>query len=90
MEDLLANPTAQNELTTPARFARPVLPLELEGDTLKVIIADPYGYDTILRLAFILNKELLPVVASREQITEAINWYYERTETEYLVPQRTV
>jgi type IV pilus assembly protein PilB len=59
-----------------------VLPLSLEGNTLKIITADPTNYDTIQKLQFILNKDIVPVLAIQEQIQEAINRNYGQTETE--------
>mgnify|MGYP001027965189 FL=1 len=59
-----------------------VIPLALEGNTLKIITADPTNYDTIQKLQFILNKDIVPVLAVPEQITEAINRNYGQTETE--------
>jgi type IV pilus assembly protein PilB len=59
-----------------------VLPLSLEGNTLKIITADPTNYDTVQKLQFILNKDIVPVLAVQEQIQEAINRNYGQTETE--------
>ena len=59
-----------------------VLPLSLEGNVLKIITADPANYDTIQKLQFILNKDVVPVLAVQEQIQEAINRNYGQTETE--------
>lgn len=59
-----------------------VLPLELEGNTLKILTADPTNYDTVQKLQFILNKDIVPVLAVQEQIQEAINKNYGQTETE--------
>ncbi|MDB5306383.1 MAG: xpsE 3 [Gemmataceae bacterium] len=59
-----------------------VLPLALEGNVLKIITADPANYDTIQKLQFILNKDVVPVLAVQEQIQEAINRNYGQTETE--------
>src|SRR5580704_3962802 len=59
-----------------------VLPLLLEGNTLKIITADPTNYDTIQKLQFILNKDIVPVLAVQDQIQEAINRNYGQTETE--------
>jgi type IV pilus assembly protein PilB len=59
-----------------------VIPLSLEGNTLKIITADPTNYDTIQKLQFILNKDIVPVLAVQEQIQEAINRNYGQTETE--------
>ena len=59
-----------------------VLPLSLDGNVLKIITADPANYDTIQKLQFILNKDVVPVLAVQEQIQEAINRNYGQTETE--------
>jgi type IV pilus assembly protein PilB len=59
-----------------------VLPLSLEGNTLKIITADPTNYETVQKLQFILNKDIVPVLAIPEQIQEAINRNYGQTETE--------
>jgi len=59
-----------------------VLPLSLDGNTLKIITADPANYDTIQKLQFILNKDIVPVLAVPEQIQEAINRNYGQSETE--------
>jgi hypothetical protein len=53
-----------------------VLPLELEGNTLKIIMADPNNFDTVAKLQFILNKDIIPVLAFQEQIREAIDRHY--------------
>jgi len=59
-----------------------VLPLAQENGMLKVIMSDPMDIDTIQKLQFILNKDIQPVLAPREQIIEAINRYYGQSETE--------
>jgi type IV pilus assembly protein PilB len=59
-----------------------VLPLTQENGTLKIIMSDPQDFDTVQKLQFILNKDIQPVLAVREQIVEAINRHYGQTETE--------
>src|SRR5204862_3538117 len=59
-----------------------VLPLSQENGALKIIMSDPSDFDTITKLQFILNKDITPVLAPREQIVEAINRHYGQTETE--------
>src|SRR5207244_434693 len=44
--------------------------------------ADPSNYDTVQKLQFVLNKDIVPVMAVQEQITDAINRNYGQTETE--------
>lgn len=59
-----------------------VMPLGLEGNVMKIAIADPGNYDTLQKLQFVLNRDIQPVLAVQEQITEAINRNYGQTETE--------
>lgn len=59
-----------------------VLPLNLEGNTLKLIVADPTNFEALQKLQFVLNKDIQPVLAVQEQITEAINRNYGQSETE--------
>ncbi|HZT80686.1 MAG TPA: GspE/PulE family protein, partial [Gemmataceae bacterium] len=59
-----------------------VLPISQENGSLKIIMSDPTDFDTIQKLQFILNKDIQPVLAAREQIIEAINRHYGQTETE--------
>jgi type IV pilus assembly protein PilB len=59
-----------------------VLPMAQEGGMLKIITSDPADFDTLQKLQFILNKDIQPVLAPREQIIEAINRHYGQTETE--------
>jgi type IV pilus assembly protein PilB len=59
-----------------------ILPLAEENGQLKIIISDPSDIETLDKLRFVLNKDLQPVLAPREQIIEAINRHYGQTETE--------
>ena len=59
-----------------------VLPLSQDNGALKIIMSDPTDFDTVQKLQFILNKDIQPVLAPREQIIEAINRHYGQTETE--------
>ena len=59
-----------------------ILPLAQESTSLKIILSDPSDFDTLQKLQFILNKDIQPVLAAREQIVEAINRHYGQTETE--------
>jgi type IV pilus assembly protein PilB len=45
-------------------------------------MSDPSDISTLQKLEFILNKQLSPVIAPREQIIEAINRHYGQSETE--------
>lgn len=59
-----------------------IIPLAQENGALKIVVHDPGDFDTIQKLQFILNKDIQPVLAAREQIVEAINRHYGQTETE--------
>jgi type IV pilus assembly protein PilB len=59
-----------------------VLPLAQDNGALKIIMSDPSDFDTVQKLQFILNKDIQPVLAPREQIVEAINRHYGQSETE--------
>jgi type IV pilus assembly protein PilB len=59
-----------------------VLPLSYENNVLKIIVSDPSDFATVEKLQFILNKDIHPVLANREQIVEAINRHYGQSETE--------
>src|SRR6516164_2585441 len=59
-----------------------ILPLEQDGPVLRIIMSDPSDFTTLEKLQFILNKDVQPVLAPREQIIEAINRHYGQSETE--------
>ncbi|MER3415066.1 MAG: pilus assembly protein PilB [Gemmataceae bacterium] len=59
-----------------------ILPMAQDNGTLRIVMSDPLDLDTIQKLQFILNKDIQPVLAPREQIVEAINRYYGQSETE--------
>jgi len=59
-----------------------VIPLTEENGILQIVMSDPSDYETVTKLQFILNKEIQPVLAPKEQIVEAINRHYGQTETE--------
>jgi len=53
-----------------------ILPYQVEGDTLKVLMSDPNDIETLDKLRFILNRPIEPVLATQELIREAINRHY--------------
>ncbi|HZZ82821.1 MAG TPA: ATPase, T2SS/T4P/T4SS family [Gemmataceae bacterium] len=59
-----------------------VIPYSQDDGMLQIVMSDPSDYETVTKLQFILNKEIQPVLAPREQIVEAINRHYGQTETE--------
>jgi type IV pilus assembly protein PilB len=59
-----------------------VIPLSHENNALQIVIANPEDIETLDKLRFILNKDIQPVLADREQILEAINRHYGQSESE--------
>jgi type IV pilus assembly protein PilB len=59
-----------------------VLPLSFDNGVLKIVMSDPSDFATVEKLQFILNKDIQPQLAPREQIIEAINRHYGQSETE--------
>ncbi len=59
-----------------------ILPLMESENGLKVIVSDPYDFDTVEKLQFILNRKIEIALAPREKILEAINKYYSQIEGE--------
>ena len=53
-----------------------VMPLSEGNGTIRVIMDDPMGFETIEKLRFVLNREIEVALAPREAIVEAINKYY--------------
>jgi len=59
-----------------------VMPLAQGSGTIKVIMHDPLGFETIEKLRFVLNREIEVALAPKEAIVEAINKYYGRSSGE--------
>jgi len=59
-----------------------VMPMSHENNALQIVMSDPNDLDTIEKLRFILNKDIAPVLADREDIIAAINAHYGQSETE--------
>jgi len=59
-----------------------VLPLSQENGIVRIILSDPSDLDTVQKLQFMLDMDIQPVLAPREQIIEAINRHYGQMETE--------
>jgi type IV pilus assembly protein PilB len=76
-------PAAVIELV-PESLAREniVMPLAQGNGTIKVIMHDPLGFETIEKLRFVLNREIEVALAPKEAIVEAINKYYGRASGE--------
>jgi type IV pilus assembly protein PilB len=59
-----------------------VIPIEMDGSGITIATSDPTNYDAQTKVQFVLNRDVLFVLADREQINEAINRYYGQNETE--------
>ncbi|MEZ6048475.1 MAG: GspE/PulE family protein [Planctomycetaceae bacterium] len=59
-----------------------VIPLELDGDMLKVAISDPMALEVLDKLRFILNKDISVALAPKSKILSTINRHYGQSETE--------
>jgi type IV pilus assembly protein PilB len=59
-----------------------VLPLEMNDDRIRVAVANALDLEVLDKLRFILNREIDPVVASKDAIQNAINRHYGQSETE--------
>lgn len=53
-----------------------IFPLQMESDSLTIVIFDPFDYYTIENLKISLNKEIKTALASEQEILEAIETFY--------------
>ena len=58
-----------------------VIPVEEEGPLLKIATADPTNINALDNLSRLLEREIEPVLASPEEISEALNKYYGLADT---------
>lgn len=63
-----------------------VVPISTDGLSVKLAVADPSDFGMIQKLSFIMNKEIVPVVASLEQIRELIDKVYPQEEVDDTAP----
>ena len=63
-----------------------VVPISTDGLSVKLVVADPSDFGMIQKLSFIMNKEIVPVVASLEQIRELINKVYPQEDVDDSAP----
>ena len=59
-----------------------IFPIALEGNSLRIAPCDPTDMDTQEKLRFILNRDVESSLAPREQIVEAINRHYGKSDGE--------
>jgi tetratricopeptide (TPR) repeat protein len=82
LSDVTIPPTVIELLPESVARENVVLPLCVTGRVITIIASDPTDVAMLEKLQFILNKHIAPVLASREQIIDAINRFYGETETE--------
>lgn len=82
LEDLTIPPSVIELVPESVARENIVIPLSQENGMLKIVISDPSDLATQEKLQFILNKDIRSVLASREQIVDAINRHYGQSETE--------
>jgi uncharacterized protein (TIGR02996 family) len=58
-----------------------LFPLDVQGRTILLAAADPNDFDTLQRLEFILNRDVVLVRADADDVLRAINREYGQTET---------
>lgn len=59
-----------------------IIPYQEDGDSLVVLVSDPFDLETVEKLRFILNRRIETALAPRETINDAINRYYGQVEGE--------
>lgn len=63
-----------------------VVPISTDGVSVKLAVADPSDFALIQKLSFIMNKEIIPVVASLEQIRDLVNKVYPQDDVDESAP----
>ena len=53
-----------------------LIPIAEENGVLQIALSNPFDYETIQKVQFILAKTIQPVLAPAEQIVAAINRHY--------------
>jgi type IV pilus assembly protein PilB len=82
LQDVTIPPSVVEQVPESVARENVVFPMSLENGALKICVSDPGDFDTLQKLQFILNKDIQPVLAPKEQIIEAINRHYGQSETE--------
>jgi len=82
LTDLTVPPSVVEMVPESVARENRVMPISADGNVLKIVTSEPDNYEVLQKLQFILNKDIQPVLADREQIVAAINRHYGQTETE--------
>jgi type II secretory ATPase GspE/PulE/Tfp pilus assembly ATPase PilB-like protein len=86
LEDVVPDPQALALVPQEVAAAHKVVPLSIEGNTLTVIVADPFDIVAVDTLRRLTGKRISTVVAPEGEIVKAIDrWYADTEEFEQLV-----
>ena len=90
LEDIVPDPQALSLVPQEVATAHKVIPLHLEGNTLTVVVADPFDIVAVDTLRRLTGKSINTVVAPEGEIIKAIDlWYAETEKFEELVKRAT-
>jgi len=53
-----------------------MIPFALDNGVLRIAMRDPYDFDTILKVQFLLARDIQPALAPEEQIVAALQRHY--------------
>ncbi|MEY4612120.1 MAG: hypothetical protein RL179_93 [Planctomycetota bacterium] len=86
LTDIEVPEDAVKVLTAPTARESNVVPISTDGVSVKLAVADPSDFALIQKLSFIMNKEIIPVVASLEQIRDLVNKVYPQDDVDESAP----
>ena len=58
------------------------IPIASSGNTLTILVSDPFNFETVEKLRFVLDRNIVALVGSASAINEAINRHYGTVEGE--------
>ena len=59
-----------------------VIPVSFDNDRLEVAVVDPFNYEVVEKLRFILDRDVEMLMGQKDQILSAINRHYGQSQTE--------
>ncbi len=76
LSNLTVPPSVIEIVPEPVARENCILPLSVAGRVVRIATCQVDGYDLLQRLVFMLDKDIMPVLADRKQIQAAINRHY--------------
>ena len=76
LTDMYVPPTIIEMVPESVARENVLIPIAEENGILRIAMRDPSDYDTVLKVQFILARDIQPVLAPEEQIVAAINRHY--------------